>query len=198
MSDIHNLSTQEKVTLVFLENFGKEFTIREMSKAVGVDYKSVYLSIDALNKSGILEKRKAGNSMLCKLGKKFNRTIYGVEEYRKKELLKNGDIRVLYNEMKKLATPFYIAMVFGSYAKAKATKVSDIDMLVVADNKEGMEKGLDAIIVPMPLPVHLLTFTPKEFLQNLSQGNTVVNEAVENNIILYGIEAYYRLLGYYD
>ena len=196
MSNIHNLSTPEKIVLVFLENSEKDFTIRELSKLVGIDYKSVYFAVDSLHKIGILEKRKAGNSILCKLGKVFDHIIYKVEEYRKNELLKNNTIRVIYNEMKKVKSSFYVCLLFGSYAKGKVTKSSDIDMIIVAENKESLEKELDNIIESIPIKIHLLTFTPKEFLSNLLAGNTVVNEAVEKNIILYGIESYYRLLKY--
>ena len=196
MVNIHNLSTPEKIVQVFLENYGKEFTIRELSKMVDVDYKSVYLSVDALSEARIVGKRKAGNSTLCKLGKKFNHIIFKVEEHRKDELLKNGNIRVLYNEVKKIKSPFYICLVFGSYAKSKAAKNSDIDIIIVAENEDVVKREVDSIINSIPLKLHILDFTPKEFIGNFLQGNTVINEAVEKNIILYGVEAYYRLLGY--
>ena len=196
MVNIHNLSTPEKIVNVFLENHDKDFTIRELSKLVKIDYKSVYLSVETLEKAGILEKRKAGNSTLCKLGKKFNHIIFKVEDYRKEQLLKNGNIRVLYNEIRKIESPFYICLVFGSYAKGKAKKKSDVDIIIVSDKKDELESEINSIIQTIPLSIHLLIFTPKEFLNNFSQGNTVVNEAVEKNVILYGVETYYRLLKY--
>src|SRR3989338_8544274 len=178
MVNIHNLSTPEKIVNVFLENHDKDFTIRELSKLVKIDYKSVYLSVETLEKAGILEKRKAGNSTLCKLGKKFNHIIFKVEDYRKEQLLKNGNIRVLYNEIRKIESPFYICLVFGSYAKGKAKKKSDVDIIIVSDKKDELESEINSIIQTIPLSIHLLIFTPKEFLNNFSQGNTVVNEAV--------------------
>ncbi len=197
MLNIHNLSTPEKIVLILLDNYGKEFTIRELAKLVRIDYKTVYLSVESLYELGVLEKRKIGNSMLCKLGKVSHPIIYKVEDYRKSEALKNGNLKVLYKEIReKILTPFYICLLFGSHVKGKATKGSDIDLLVIAETKDKIERGFDSIIQTTPLPIHLLSFTPKEFLENLSQGNTVVNEAVEKNIILYGAEAYYRLLGY--
>lgn len=197
MSNIHNLSTSEKIVLIFLENNGKDFTIRELAKSVKVDYKSVYISVDNLHKAGVLEKRKVGNSSLCKLGKNFNSALFKVENHRKDEALKNSDLKIIYNEIrKKIQTPFYICLLFGSYAKGKATKKSDIDIIVVAEDKDAIEKEFNSIIQTTPLPIHMLTFTKKEFVDNFSKGNTVVNEAIEKNIILYGIEAYYRLLGY--
>ena len=196
MVNIHNLSTPEKIVNVFLENHDKDFTIRELSKLVKIDYKSVYLSVETLEKAGILEKRKAGNSTLCKLGKKFNHIIFKVEDYRKEQLLKNGNIRVLYNEIRKIESPFYICLVFGSYAKGKAKKKSDVGIIIVSDKKDELESEINSIIQTIPLSIHLLIFTPKEFLNNFSQGNTVVNEAVEKNVILYGVETYYRLLKY--
>ena len=82
---------------------------------------------------------------------------------------------------------------FGSYIKNKQTKSSDIDIMFIS-NENGFENKVLNILSLLPIKTHALVFTEKEFIRMKdSKEPNVVKEAIENNIILYGIENYYRL-----
>jgi len=85
----------------------------------------------------------------------------------------------------------FIALLFGSHTKGKANKHSDIDLLTIG----GDEKEIRSIISLWPEKIHLTAITYKDFIHMAkSREFTAVSEAVKNNIILVGIEEYYRLL----
>ncbi len=74
-----------------------------------------------------------------------------------------------------------------------AGKGSDIDLLVVCE--EGRNREVEAAVSVLPLKVHLTLLTPEQFVKMaMSRELSVVSEAMKLNIILVGIEDYYRLV----
>lgn len=189
------METENKIIRLMLEE-KKEFTIREISKKINADYKITYTAAQRLIKKNIILYKTVGRSSLCKLNYNYyGIEIYQAEEERKNKLLKNTNLNQLYKEvMTKVNTYFFIFLVFGSYAKHKQTKSSDIDLMFIS-NENGFENKIHNIMSLLPLKTHSFIFTEKEFKKMLdSKELNVVKEAVNNNIILYGTENYYRLL----
>ena len=90
-----------------------------------------------------------------------------------------------------------IILIFGSYAKNTQTKNSDIDlMFIVPDGMEELfEKDVHRVARSLPLPIHPLVFSEKQFLEMThAHESNVGQEALKNNIILYGIETYYEMI----
>ncbi len=88
-------------------------------------------------------------------------------------------------------------LLFGSYAKKTQTKGSDIDlMFICADGLEdAFEKDASRISRSMPLPLHTLVFSESQFIGMINaKESNVGQEALKNNIILYGIETYYEMI----
>ena len=69
-------------------------------------------------------------------------------------------------------------------------------MFIVPDAaEEKMEKEIHNIASTLPLKLHVNVFKESEFkaMKN-SKETTVGSEAIENNIILHGIELYYEII----
>ncbi len=194
MGKIHN-TTKDKILKLLLSNREKEFTIRAISKKVLVDYKTIHIEVNKLIKDNVIVAKKAGQTILCSLNQKaFNSGVFRAELIRREELLKNKDFYALCNYFKDIKEPFFILLLFGSYASGKARKGSDIDLMLISDN-DGLRKKAGKIISQMPLDIHLVDFNSDEFLSMLKTTEfNVGKEAVNNNIILFGIEDYYRLI----
>lgn len=189
------METEKKIVRLLLEE-KKAFTIRGMAAKIGSDYKIIHTAIQRLTKKNIIKKEKVGNSFLCKLNEKYyGSEIYEIEFERATELLKNKNIKILYDEiMSKIAESFFVFFVFGSVVKNKQRKASDIDLMFVT-NAENFEKKADEILRTLPLKIHFLVFSEKEFKKMLfSSESNVVKEMLKSCIILYGIESYYRML----
>ena len=181
-----------KVLITLLENEGKNISISQLSNCSKIDYKNVYNIVKQLEKEHIINLEKFGNAFNCILNKKLHPLIFEAEYERRKKLLKNTDLQILYKKINSLNFSF-IAIIFGSYAKGTSSKNSDIDLMIVSEINR--EKEVERVISLLPLDIHLLFFTYEEFLSMaLSKEFSVVLEAIKRNVILIGIEDYYRLM----
>lgn len=179
-----------KILKLLLENKEARFTIKKIADSLNINYRIAYEQAMKLEKEGLLKITKTGNSNVCELALKFNNKVFEAEYLRREELFKNKDFLVIHNRFAELKFPF-IALLFGSCAKGTANRHSDIDILTIGGN----EKELQAVIQLLPDKIHLTSLSYEEFIgMAKSREFTVVSEALKNNIILIGIEEYYRLL----
>lgn len=188
------MKTEGKIIVLFLED-KQPRTIRELSKAIRSDYKITHTAVQNLVSKKLILAKTVGKSTLCML----NDSYYGIEIYeaenrRKDMLFKNNDLKQLYKEiMGKLKHSLFIFLLFGSYAKGISTSSSDIDILFISNDADLEQKVLN-ILSLLPLKTHLLVFREEEFIRMKdSKESNIVKEAIVNNILLYGIESYYRL-----
>jgi predicted nucleotidyltransferase len=194
-SQLDIMKTEIKILKKMIEE-KKEYTIRELSLLINADYKIVHTACNLLITKKIIKARKAGNSSQLSLTNKFSKEIFEAEYERKEEIIKNKNINLLLEEVKKnIGSVNFILLLFGSYAKKNNNPKSDIDLMFIAPSKY-LEKDIEKIISIIPLNIHYLVFTELEFKRMLEGGSpNVIKEAFKNNIILYGVEQYYNLLG---
>ncbi len=188
------MKTKQKIVKLFIEN-SKPKTIREISKQINADYKITHTAAQRLIEMGILLFETVGKSSLCRLNiKYYGIEIYQAENERKEQVLTSRNLKQLYKEiMEKTRTSAFIFLLFGSYAKGKQRKSSDIDIMFIS-NEKNFENKVSDILSILPLKTHALVFTEEEFVRMKdSKKSNVIHEAIESNIILYGVETYYRL-----
>lgn len=177
--------------LAFLiENKESKFSIRKISIIRGINYKSAYNVISKLKKEGSVTLEKLGNTTLCSFSGKLSPSVFTAEFMRREQLMKNPNFKVLHSKLNKINVPF-IALLFGSFAKKEASKHSDIDILVIAEETKSVEQAISLL----PLNIHLTAIKTSEFMEMAkSREFTFVSEAIKRNILLVGIEDYYRLM----
>jgi len=165
-------------------------SIRQIALKRNINYKSAYNAVQKLNNESIITINPLGNTSLCTFNHNFNESVFIVEHARLQGLLKNKNFKVIHNDLKSINSQFII-LLFGSYAKNTQTKHSDIDFLVIANEQKEIQNGLNRI----PLNIHVTAITYADFQTMLkSKEFTVVSEAIKKNIILVGIEDYYRMI----
>jgi hypothetical protein len=161
-----------------------------MAKDLKINYRIVYEQVMGLEKDGLVKITRTGNSNMCEFAGKFDSRVFEAEYLRRMALLKNKDFLVVHNRLAELRFPF-IALLFGSHAKGSAGKHSDIDILTIG----GDEKEMQTAISLLPDKIHLTAVSYVSFIRMArSREFTVVSEALKSNIILIGIEEFYRLL----
>ncbi|MBU4245992.1 MAG: nucleotidyltransferase domain-containing protein [Nanoarchaeota archaeon] len=184
------MDSEIKILKLLIGNKEEKYTIKKIAEALKINYRTAYEKVMLLQKGGLIRITKAGNSKICEFANKFDSIVFEAEYERKKDLFKNKDFLILHNRLAELKFPF-IALLFGSHAKGTADKHSDIDILAIG----GDEKEIKATLSLLPLKIHLTQVTYEEFIRMAkSREFTVVSEAIKNNIILIGIEEYYRLV----
>lgn len=193
MVKIHN--SKDQILRLLLSHKNTAFTIRSISQNISVDYKTVHGIMQDLIKAYLVQAKKIGQTVLCGINQKgFNADIFRAELLRREDLLKNKDLSSMYSYFKDLKEPFFILLLFGSYASGKNRKGSDIDLMLITDN-EDTGKKIKSKINLIPLEIHLTEFNSGEFISMLKTTEfNVGREAFYNNVILYGIEDYYRMI----
>ena len=189
------MANEESAILRYLiENKEKKFSINQIAKARKINYKSAYQNVQKLEKRGVIMVEKLGNITLCSFNYKFDHLVFIVEEERVKEVRRNKVINSVCRNLSQIENPFFIALLFGSYASGKQTKHSDIDLLILVNDKKLCEK-IKLQIKILPFDIHLIDLSTVDFLRMMnSRKFTVVEEVKKNNIILKGIEDYYSLI----
>lgn len=114
----------EKLAILklLIENKEEDFSIRRLAQIRKINYKSAYKAINKLKEEGIITCKKLGNTINCRFNQNFNQSVFLAEYERREELLKNKNLKVIHNQLKKLTFPF-IALIFGSYAKKINKKI---------------------------------------------------------------------------
>jgi predicted transcriptional regulator len=185
----NSIITKMNNILVFLlNNKQHEYTIRQLSKNVDINYRIAHEQVKRLEKKGLIQTKRAGNALLCSLTNAFDEEIFQAEFTRSQHISKQlKQVQKRFQQAKQ----DYTLLLFGSHANNTQTAQSDIDLLAITNNSQELED----IRKDIPLDIHLTILTYNEFLQTRhAKTPNVVEQAISNNIILIGIENYYRLI----
>ncbi|MBI5332927.1 MAG: nucleotidyltransferase domain-containing protein [Candidatus Aenigmarchaeota archaeon] len=184
------MNSDVKILRLLLTKKEERFTIKKLAETLEINYRIAYEQSMKLEKCGLIRITKTGNSKICEFESRFDNKVFEAEYLRKRELFRNKDFLIIHNRLAELKFPL-IALLFGSYAKGTAKKYSDIDILTIG----GDEKEIQTTISLLPDKIHLTAMDYESFIHMAkSKEFTVVSEVLKNNIILIGIEEYYRLL----
>lgn len=188
-----------RIVQFFIEHSTEQFAIREVSRRANTDFKNTHTTVQKLVQKDALIKKRHANVDLCSLNlKKATTPVYYAERLRTESFLeKHKELKSFFqNIQENTKTIFYSLVVFGSFAKGTETKMSDVDLLIVASAKSVGEEiarivSIEALLLKHK--VHLIVLDEKEFVQNVrSKGLNVIVEAFKNHIIIVGIESFYR------
>lgn len=187
-----------------LEPFAKEawkkFTFKEIKKlSHNKSDNYVHTVLKRFVASEILQEQRIGNNLVYFLTKNISsfNTVGFAAEYKA-----NAAKHVPYNNVQKLInklkTVFYVFIVTGSYAKAKQKETSDLDIVIICDNKQEPNAILSQIKLESELmipEVHPYVFTQEQFCQMLTtEEENYGKEIARNNLIITGGKSYYSML----
>src|SRR3989344_3998263 len=185
-----------RILAFFIEHRGEFFSIYAAAQRLNINYRIAFEEIKKLVKEKMLTLEKLGNSNQCTFNYVFTEKVLAVEHQRKENLLKQKYLKVLDTRLQEIKNPFYIALVFGSYATGKQKKQSDIDLCIITD-QEDIRKKAGQIIRTLALPIHYLDFSTQDFISMLkTTEENVGKEIMKKNILLQGVEDFYRMVSY--
>ena len=190
---------KESTIIKFLiEHKNEELNILNISKALKMDYKNIYSIIKRLEKLSLVKIETFGQSSRVKLNELIHPILFEAEFERRKEILKDKNLTVMLSNFKRtIKSKLYVLLLFGSYVKKTQTKSSDIDLMFICPNnlQDAFEKDVNRISSSMPLPLHPLVFSESQFIDMINaKESNAGQEALKNNVILYGIEQYYKMI----
>src|SRR3989344_1580952 len=195
---------QIKLLQLFDQNFNSEFTINQTSKKTNFDYAYVNREVNKLIKKGIISKKTVGNAHLCSLNLKNDETISIIFDYEtrkksyfyKKHKVLKTYLSDFFNEAKKY--DIHSFLIFGSYAKESETKKSDLDILIILENKAQsgeLSKSINDAFKLATVEISPIIIGRTDFIKMLTDKTklNIGKESLKNHIILYGIERFWEL-----
>ena len=172
--------------------------IKKLTKNSSDSY--VYSVLKKYVKENILIEEHAGNVILYKLLlSNYKAQIYVgfIAEYIAWNT-KNLPFDVIKKIIGKLTNTYFTVIITGSYARGKETTDSDLDLVIICDDKQDTKYLMAQIhfTCEMSIPeVHPYIFRTSEFLEmlNNNEGN-YGKEISKNNKLKYGASNYFRIL----
>lgn len=181
-------------------------TIKNLAENIKTDYKNTYNAVDFLFKDGIIKKEKIGNYNVCKLNfenrdtisyLKWHNLVIKINDFKRKHNVEYNIITETVDALKK-KDPFFICVVFGSYAKNEEKKDSDIDILFLGHvNKPGFKSILNKVNAPYQKKFHVVEQYIHDFIKDLKNEDklSIATEIYkEPPIVFYGDDIFFKML----
>ncbi len=194
------LTKEHTILQPFIKKPWKKFTrnnIKEIAHNKSDNY--VHTVLKRFVASDILREEKIGNSIAYSLQNNTIslNTIGFIAEYNA-TISKHIPHKNIQTIIDKLKTVFYILIVTGSYAKKKQKNTSDLDIVIICDNKQEPNALLAQIKLEAELltpEIHPYVFTQEQFHQMLTtKEENYGKEIARNNLIITGGKEYYSIL----
>jgi predicted nucleotidyltransferase len=172
--------TQLKVLYLFIDNPFEKYYLREASRLLRMSPMTLKRSLDLLLKNKLILREKIKNQILysANLDNPAFRHIKiarNLSWFVKKDIV--GFIR---NNIPGTSA----VMLYGSYAKGEDSRVSDIDLIVIAPVKKDISGELSALIGK---EVNLSIFSPAQWSKQAASNKAFYLDVITEGIILYGM-----------
>lgn len=190
LDDIFSQKSKVKA-LRYLTNHDEAFSVRELSRNIGVTEPNLSLVLKELEKVGVLVSKKYGTSLVFRL----NRGHYLVDDLLvpvfKKERQSLDDFSKFI--VPKVKTPYLSIVLFGSTARGTEHFGSDLDLLLLIKSEKSknaaelelIEIGL-AVIKKFGNSLSPIVMTKSEFSLKYKKKDKLVRNIVKEGRILAG------------
>ena len=186
----HMLDSKSKVRILrlFFRFPEREFTEREATRMIEMSPNTVNLALNELRKTNVFVYKRIGrtHSYRCNADSALFplfRELFGQERQMRDELL-----GLLKRELKGAGT----CILFGSFARYEEEFDSDLDLLIVTDNKEKAQEKIEHLAEEL-LRIYSITLMPmllssRELADKRQKG--FVKEAISEGNIIVGSSAF--------
>lgn len=169
----------DKLIELFLKEPNKEFHVREISKLLKKSPTTISKFLKIYTKKEILISETRFNHLLFKA----NTENPEFKRYKLDYNLSNLNNSGLVNELTKRLNHPEAIILFGSYAKAEDSKNSDIDLLIITNNKKDIDLKIFEKKLEKNIQLHI--HSNKE-IENMKTKNKELLNSFVNGIIING------------
>lgn len=166
----------------FFARTNLQIHIKGLAKKLGISASDAHRQLNVLEKNGFLEKQKIGNMVLYSLKEadplvlEFKRLVF---------LL---DAMPFFQEFSKQNSQLVSLAVFGSIAKGVFDKKSDIDVLVISQDKKLDFSAFEELEFKLGMEVKPAVYTFGDWRNLANNKNPFVESILNNHILLSGAE----------
>ncbi len=169
----------EQILCLYCENYSKELYLREISKLAAIPLNTTQRTLEQLEKNKILKAETSGKNKYFSLNLdniETKQALLQAEIYKTNNFLqKYSFFKTFLKDFKEISATIII---FGSFAKQKENRESDIDILIISNKRIQLATHL------LPNKLHKIQLSEQKFTKALSQGETFIKKVEENHIIL--------------
>jgi len=197
---IEILKKEYELLVPFIKEPWKKRAFREIKRLCKKTSESyVYNALKRYVKEGLLSEEKAGNVILYSL--KISDTKAQVYAgFIAEHICWNANLPfgVIKKIIEKIPIPYFTFIITGSYAKSRQKENSDIDVVIIVDDKIETKQILSQIHYTCEISIpqgHPYVFKKSEFLEMLLNDEANYGKEISmNNLILYGGAEYYKII----
>ena len=167
---------RDKIMKLYLTNFKARYYLREISKLANLPLRTTQRILAKLEKEKIIKSEKAGKNKYYFLNLQNIKTRFFL-------LITEINKTLEFLEKYPVLKPFLkekinsCLVVFGSFAELKATKTSDLDLLVISNRKEKVPFYF------LPYRIHKIKLSVVQFRKAL-QKDALAKEILKNHVVL--------------
>jgi predicted nucleotidyltransferase len=161
--------------------------LRSIARAIGFPTTTVLKKINGLIEEGILDYRIEGKNKVFFLKKnsKTRSLIVSAENYKLTGvMIKYPKLEIIIDELTK--RPERLIILFGSYAKFRAKKDSDIDLYVETTNRS-VKKEIESINSKIKVKIG-----------PFKNDSLLIKEIIKNHVIIKGVEEFYAKTKFFE
>lgn len=180
-----------KVLILFSNDYDSEYYIREIQKKLGLSPRTVQLVLQSLEEKGVLESEVKGKIRSYRLRKGEIAKDYLVltEQYKKITFL--GEHEMIREIIEKISKHIEgIGVIFGSYAKGREKKDSDLDVFIAGKYNS---KKIKEVSKMYGIDVNVKNYK-KEFFEKNKEKDILLEEVIDNHILFLNGEEFVRVV----
>jgi predicted nucleotidyltransferase len=177
-----NLLTKNRADLLrlFFSNPDKSFYMNETGRILGKKPGVFQRTINKLVEEGILESEYKGNVRFFKANKNY--PLY--KEFKSiifRTIGAEGELKSLLNNLKGIK----LAFIYGSYAKAKENKLSDIDLLIIGNpDEDKLIRKIDAVEGKLQREINYKIYSLKAFNKDIANKEPFITNILKDKKIM--------------
>jgi len=174
--------------LNFLAKNTGQFTMHQLSQTLNIPYATFYRTINKM--TDILTIKTIGKAKTISINNSnpIINSYLAISSEQEKNAYKNPIIKKIAKELNTKD----IVLLFGSYAKNKQTKTSDIDLLIINNGKRNIDFSKYELLYKKQ--INAIFMKKQEFKQLVKQPEeNLAKQVIKNHIILNNPEAFWRL-----
>ncbi len=176
------------VIALYSGEYKAKFYLRQISKLANLPLKTCQNILLNLEKDKILKSKVEGKNKYFSLNlDNISAKFYVL----KAEIHKTNLFLEKYPELKiflKAIDANFILIVFGSFARFKATKDSDLDLFIVSNKEEKLPIHL------LPYKIHKNGLKEESFKKAIMEKETLIREIEKNHILLNNHSSYVNIM----
>ncbi len=180
---INEINTEYEIILKLLK---KTSHGRELSKEIKTSLTTVQRTLKDLEKKGVIDFTVSGRNKVYFIKKYLpaKKYVYNAENYKFTKLIAQyPNLEPLFSDIINQSTSHLIVL-FGSYAKFRAKKESDIDIYIETSDKK-IKKDIETINTRLSIKTGAF-----------STGSLLIKEIIKDHIIIKGVEQFYEKTGF--